>query len=49
MSIKLPRHVKIGPVMFSVKRCDVIGRNRRTWGNCGYSPAKINIKGGLLL
>lgn len=47
MSIKLPRHVKIGPIMFSVQRVKTVGRKAATWGNSSYRRAAIKIKSAM--
>jgi len=47
VSIKLPRHVKIGPIMFSVESVKQVGRNEKTWGAISHWKAKIKIKNGV--
>jgi len=41
MSIDFPRHIKIGPVKFSLNRVKRIGRNYRTWGQINHYRAAI--------
>lgn len=47
MSIHLPRAVKIGPIMFAVRKAKKIGKKIGTWGQIDYHKASIKIKGGL--
>lgn len=47
MSIRLPRAVKIGPVMFGVRRVkNWIPRNV-LGGSCDYLNAQIKVRGGI--
>ena len=45
MSIDFPRHIKIGPVKFSLNRVKRIGRNYRTWGQINHYRAAIKVRG----